>query len=79
MEPQLEQATVFTALNASCERRRSRRPLECLRFGCGVIDTFSFYIHQRVVAPVWLITNFKRADYIGRRQKRQGKIPKGFL
>ena len=75
MAPQLEQATVFTAVNASCERRRSRRPLECLRFGCGVIGTFSFiHTSDGLRAPVCLITNFKRGDYIGRRRKRQAKI-----
>ncbi len=41
MEPQFEHATRLLPGKASWARRRSRLPLECLRFGWGVM-TFSF-------------------------------------
>ncbi len=51
--PQLEQVTRFVAINASCERRRSRRPFECLRFGWGVMKRSPFIHASDGRMPVW--------------------------
>ncbi len=57
ISPQLEQATSCGALNASCARRRLRRPLENFRFGCGGI-TNSFFgsdVSFNVSTMIWHI------------------------
>jgi hypothetical protein len=48
-----------------------RRLLECLRFGCGGITSFSLITIARAVDSHAVYFPIKLADYSGRREERQ--------